>query len=108
LVNGVELLSSNLFDENIYYGNLTSIDVTNSGQNYDVIDVPPIEIIDETGTGAKAHLNISGIVEEVKILSAGYGYQEKPKITITGGNGVGCLLESNFVKTRISAGFKLI
>ena len=106
LVNGVELLSPNLFDENIYYGNITSINVTNSGKDYDVIDVPPLDIKDETGTGIKAHLNISGTVREVKILNAGYGYQEKPKITITGGNGVGCLLDSNFVKTRVSAGFK--
>ena len=106
LINGVELLSPNLFDENIYYGNVTSINVTNFGKDYDVIDVPPLEIKDETGTGLKAHLNISGSVREVKILNAGYGYQEKPKITITGGNGTGCILDSNFVKTRVSAGFK--
>jgi len=106
LVNGVELLSPNLFDENIYFGNISSIDVTNSGQDYDVIDVPPLEIKDETGSGVKSHLNISGTVREVKILSAGYGYQEKPKITITGGNGVGCLLDCNFVKSRVSSGFK--
>ena len=106
LVNGVEILSPTLFDENIYYGNITSIDVINSGQNYDVIDVPPLDIKDDVGTGLKSHLNISGSVREVKILNAGYGYQEKPKITITGGNGVGCVLESNFVKSRVSAGFK--
>lgn len=106
LVNGVELLSPTLFDENIYYGNIKSIDVTNAGRDYDVIDVPPLEIKDETGTGVKAHLNISGTVREIKILNAGYGYQEKPKITITGGNGVGCVLESNFVKSKVSAGFK--
>ena len=106
LVNGVELLSPNLFDENIYYGNISSIDVTNSGKDYDVIDVPPLEIKDETGTGVKSHLNISGTVREVKILNSGYGYQEKPKITITGGNGVGCVLDCNFVKSRVSSGFK--
>lgn len=106
LVNGVELLSPNLFDENIYYGNIVSIDVINAGKDYDVIDVPPIEIKDDTGTGIKAHLNISGTVRDINILNAGYGYQEKPKITITGGNGVGCVLESNFVKTKVSAGFK--
>lgn len=106
LVNGAELLSPNLFDENIYYGNISSINVTNSGTDYDVVDVPPLDVKDETGSGLKGHLNISGTVREVKILNAGYGYQEKPKITITGGNGIGCLLESNFVKTRVSAGFK--
>ena len=106
LVNGVELLSPTLFDENIYYGGITSIDVTNVGEDYDVIDVPPIEIKDEFGSGVKAHVNLSGTVREVKILNAGYGYQEKPKITITGGNGQGCVLESNFVNTQVSVGFK--
>ena len=106
LINGVELLSSTLFDENIYYGSLTSIDVTNAGEDYDVIDVPPIEIKDDTGSGVKAHVNLSGTVREIKILNAGYGYQEKPKITIIGGNGRGCVLESNFVNTQVSAGFK--
>ena len=106
LINGVELLSPTLFDENIYYGGITSVDVTNSGEDYDVIDVPPIEIKDEAGSGCKAHVNLSGTVREVKIINAGYGYQEKPKITITGGNGRGCVLESNFVNTQVSVGFK--
>jgi hypothetical protein len=106
LINGVEILSPTLFDENIYYGAISSIEVTNSGKDYDVIDVPPIELKDETGIGVKAHVNIVGSVKEVKILNAGYGYQEKPKITITGGNGKGCILESNFVSSQVSAGFK--
>ena len=106
LINGVELLSPTLFDENIYYGGITSIDVTNVGEDYDVIDVPPLEIKDDSGTGVKAHVNLSGTVREVKILNAGYGYQEKPKITIKGGNGKGCVLESNFVNTQVSVGFK--
>ena len=106
LINGVEILSPTLFDENIYYGSVSSIEVTNPGEEYDVIQSPPIEVKDEVGTGVKAHLNLSGTVREVKILNAGYGYQEKPKVTIVGGNGVGCALESNFVSTRVSAGFK--
>lgn len=106
LSNGVEILSPTLFDENIYYGSITSIDVTNIGEDYDVIDVPPLEIKDDTGSGIKAHVNLSGSVREIKILNAGYGYQEKPKITITGGNGRGCVLESNFVSTQVSSGFK--
>jgi hypothetical protein len=106
LINGVELLSPTLFDENIYYGGITSIDVTNVGEDYDVIDVPPLEIKDDSGTGVKAHVNLSGTVREVKILNAGYGYQEKPKITIKGGNGKNCVLESNFVNTQVSVGFK--
>ena len=44
-INGVEILSPTLFDENIYYGALTDIEVTNNGEEYDVIDVPEIEIM---------------------------------------------------------------
>jgi hypothetical protein len=49
LINGVELLSPTLFDENIYYGGLSSIEVTNPGEEYDVIESPPIEVRDEVG-----------------------------------------------------------
>jgi hypothetical protein len=106
LINGVELLSPTHFDENIYYGNLTSIKVTNPGSNYDVVNRPSLEVLDDTGYGVKAHVNISGSVKKIKIISPGIGYQEKPKITISGGNGTGCVLESNLVSSRITSGFK--
>ena len=106
LANGVELLSPTLFDENIYYGSLQSIEVINNGENYDVVTPPPIEILDDNGKLAKAHVNLSGGIKRIKIISPGVGYQSKPKITISGGNGRGCSLESNLVKSRIQIGFK--
>lgn len=106
LSNGVELLSPTLFDENVYYGKVSSIDVTNSGSGYDIINVAPIEIKDNTGTGAKAHVNLVGEVKYIKVITPGIGYQTKPKITISGGNGFGCILESNLIKSRISVGFR--
>lgn len=106
LSNGVELLSPTLFDENIYYGALKSIDVINSGKDYDVVTPPPIEILDDNGRLAKAHVNLSGSIKKIKIISPGVGYQSKPKITISGGNGRGCSLESNLVKSRIQINFK--
>ncbi len=106
LSNGVEILSPTLFDENIYYGKLSSIEVTNSGKDYDVVNVPQIIIQDEQGSNAKAHLNLSGEVKSIKVINPGIGYQTKPKITITGGNGSGCVLESNLVKSRITVGFR--
>jgi hypothetical protein len=106
LVNGVELFSPTIFDESIFYGKLTSIEVIDSGIEYDVINSPSLQINDNFGSGVKASLNISGSIKEVKILSPGIGYQTKPKITITGGNGVGCVLESNLVSSKITASFK--
>jgi len=106
LANGVELLSATYFDENIFYGSIDSIEVTNRGSGYDVVNPPNIEIVDSLGSGAKAHVNLSGKVERIKIISPGIGYQTKPKINIFGGNGQGCSLESNLVKSRLSYGFK--
>ena len=105
-VNGVEILSPTLFDENFYYGALQSIEVINSGDGYDIVTPPPIEILDNVGQFAKAHANLSGSIRRVKIISPGVGYQSKPKITISGGNGQGCSLESNLVSSRIRSGFK--
>jgi len=106
LVNGVEILSPTLFDENIYYGAIQSIEVINSGKNYDIVNTPSIEIKDEVGSSVKAHLNLSGSIKKVKIISAGVGYKEKPKITISGGNGKGCALDCNLVSSRLRFGFK--
>jgi len=106
LANGVELLSPSYFDENIFYGEIKSIDVTDSGSGYDVVTPPTIEVKDLLGSGCKAHVNLSGSVEGVEIIVPGVGYSKKPKITIFGGNGQGCSLESNLVRTRIESTFK--
>ena len=106
LVNGTELLSPTYFDENIFYGKIDFIEVTNGGRDYDVVNPPPLEITDSIGTGALAHVNLSGSIRQVKVITPGVGYQKKPKINISGGNGKGCSLESNLVKSRISEGFK--
>lgn len=106
LVNGVELYPSSVFDEEIFFGKINSIEVTNPGSGYDVINGPPLVINDQTGNGAVAYANITGSFQEVKLISPGIGYQEKPKITVSGGNGKGAVLESNFVKGRIVSSFK--
>ena len=106
MANGVELFPSTVFDEQIFHGNVTSIKVTNPGEGYDVITGPPLIINDSQGSGAVGHANISGSFKEVKLVTPGIGYQEKPKITVEGGNGVGAVLESNLVKGRIVANFK--
>lgn len=106
LVNGVELYSPTLFDENIYYGKLDSIEITNAGSGYDIINPPQLMISDNTGIGATAYVNIRGKLDDVRISSAGLGYQTKPKITIVGGNGTGAAVEPNLVKRAISATFR--
>ena len=106
LANGVELFPPTVFDEQIFHGNITEIKVTNPGQDYDVITGPPLVINDSQGSGAVAYANVSGSFREVKLVSPGIGYQEKPKITVSGGNGTGAVLESNLVRGKIVANFK--
>ena len=106
LANGVELFPPTVFDEEIFHGDVTDIKVTNAGTDYDVISGPPLVINDQQGTGCVAHANVTGSFREVKLVAPGIGYQEKPKITVSGGNGTGAVLESNLVRGRIVANFK--
>lgn len=105
LINGVELYSTTIFDENIYYGKLNNIQVTNQGDNYDVINTPELKIEDISGIGAKGHLNISGTVKDIKIIDPGYGYDSNIRLSITGGNGSGAELIPNIVRENITSAF---
>ena len=106
LADGVEIFSTTTFQDNIYYGKLDSANVNASGQGYDVINFSGITVEDNSGSGAIVNGCITGSLYEVKLLSPGIGYQSKPKIILTGGNGSGAVLESNLVKTRITSNFK--
>ena len=106
LADGVEIFSTTVFQDNIYYGKLDFVNVNASGQGYDVINFSGISVEDNSGSGAIANGCITGSLNEVKLLSPGIGYQSKPKIILTGGNGSGAVLESNLVKTRIISNFK--
>ena len=106
MANGVELFPPTVFDEQIFHGDLLSIKVTNPGEGYDVITGPPPCNIRSTRFWCVGHANVSGSFKEIQIISPGIGYQDKPKITVEGGNGSGAVLESNLVKGRIVANFK--
>ena len=106
LSNGVEIYSPTLYDENLYYGKLDSILITDKGKDYDIINYSPLVVEDEIGFGASAHLNLIGSLKEVKIVRPGIGYEIKPKITLTGGNGTGAVVEPNLVKSKVNAAFR--
>lgn len=105
LANGVELFATTLFDENIYYGKLDNIQITNRGKDYDVINPPDLVIEDELGEGAIGHLNVTGALKEVRILDPGYGYDKDIRISIAGGNGSGSELVPNIIRENITAPF---
>jgi hypothetical protein len=106
LLNGVEIYSPTVYDENIYYGKLDNIKVIAAGKDYDVINTPKLVIEDSIGFGATAHLNVKGSVKSIKILNPGNGYTNNVKVSIVGGNGTGALLKPNVIKTRAEAGFR--
>ena len=107
LMNGVEIYSPTLYDENIYYGKLDEVMITNNGKDYDVINFSGLEINDDNGVGvgAKVNANIVGNLKGIKVLSLGVGYYRKPNISISGGNGKNAVLSANLVKTNIISGF---
>ena len=86
LINGVEILNYKS-KEFVHYGKLESIEVTSSGENYDIINPPSLSIIDSVGFGATGHCSVSGSLQEIRIIDPGFDYVDTPSIKITGGNG---------------------
>ncbi len=92
LKNGVEI-SNYKSEDKIYFGPLTSVDVLNGGENYDVINLPSIEVSSGLGTNALVQPVISGVVEDVFIDPQSFDIDRIISIGVTGGNGSGCVIE---------------
>jgi hypothetical protein len=93
LINGVEVLNYKSNDI-VYYGKLNEIEVTSPGSNYDLINPPVLSINDSVGSGATAHCAVKGSLREIRIVNPGFDYAETPVIKITGGNGIGAVVEA--------------
>ena len=99
-LNGVEIVSNKSGDE-IYYGDVSNIDVENSGNGYDVINPPNINITDSVGSGATAFAVIeNGSFKSIEVTYRGYDLKTIPSITITGGNGSGATASSRLRAVR--------
>lgn len=92
-VNGIEILNYKS-PQRVHYGRIESINVLNGGENYDVVNLPSILIEDENGQGAEARPSINGKVVGIAITDTGFDIIGEPKITLTGGNGSGCILKA--------------
>jgi len=93
LVNGVEIINPES-DDRVYYGPLSNFTVLNSGQGYDVINPPTIQIsAPDSGTTAQVIPVVSGIVSSVFVDPQDFDVQDVLSVTLTGGNGSGCILE---------------
>ena len=91
LIDGVQIRSprsSNI----IYFGPLESIDIFNGGRDYDVINPPSLEI--ENVSGNPADPVLSGSVKEVIVDPQNFDIDSVNSLSITGGNGTGCVLQA--------------
>ena len=92
LIDGVQIHSP-ISDDNIFFGPLEGIDVLNGGDGYDVINPPIISVETGAGTTALVEPIISGSVEKVFVDPQEFDIAAINSISLTGGNGSGCLLE---------------
>jgi hypothetical protein len=83
LANGVEILSYKSKDK-IYYGPLESIQIINSGENYDTINPPKFEF---SSGSAKIQPIVEGSIQEILIDPQEFDIKKPISIVVTGGNG---------------------
>ena len=92
LINGVEITNYKSNDK-IFFGPLTSVDVLNGGEDFDVVNPPNIKISAGLGTTALVQPVLTGKVEDVIVDPQNFDIDKVVSIGITGGNGSGCILE---------------
>ena len=88
LVNGVEI-NNYKSDKFVYYGPLKSLNIVNSGRNYDVLNPPSITIEDNT-TGintAFGRVAVGGTLTDVLIDPVDFEIKKVISVDVHGGNG---------------------
>jgi len=96
LINGVEILNYKSRDL-CYHGEISSIDVINNGEDYDVINPPILGISDSVGSAATGFCSVEGNLKEIRILDSGFDYLETPIVKIDGGSGSQATAEAKLV-----------
>jgi hypothetical protein len=92
-VNGIEILNYKS-DDRIYYGPLTDVNTINSGENYDVINPPKIEV-SSSGISSTALIQpvIRGSVKSVFVDPSNVDIDKVISFNLIGGNGKEARLE---------------
>jgi len=101
LSNGVEILNYKSNDK-IYYGPLTSIDILNGGEDYDVIN-PPLITVDQGSALVQPILR--GSFEKVYVDPQEFDVDIVVSITLSGGNGSGASFSPVVRKKRRNISF---
>ena len=92
LVDGVEITSPDSRNS-IYSGPISRFEVFNGGSNYDIVRPPSIKISAGIGTTALVEPIIIGSVKDVLVDPQDFDIDDILNITVTGGNGSGCVLK---------------
>ena len=61
-MNGVEYHSP-ISNESVYYGQIDELQVTNSGENFDVINPPTLAITDQNGINCESNMNCNSLID---------------------------------------------
>ena len=85
--NGVEIYSYKATDT-VNFGTLESVDVLNTGGDYDVINPPSLSVsqVGHSGVGASVIAQMKGELTDVLVETPGLDYLETPSVSIVGGN----------------------
>ena len=85
--NGVEIYSYKATDT-VNFGTLESVDVLNTGDDYDVINPPSLSVtqVGHSGVGASVIAQMRGELTDVLVETPGLDYLETPTVSIVGGN----------------------
>ena len=103
-MNGVQVLNYKAGDV-IKYGQINEIEVSSPGSDYDVITPPLVHVKDSVGSGVTGFAAVEGSLSELRLLDAGFDYEETPTITISGGNGSGAEVSVNMKQITHSVDF---
>ena len=100
-VNGVSIWSYKSTRKKTF-GAITSVSITNAGQDYDAASPPVLTISGGGGTGATASVTVNGSVSEITVSAGGSGYTSSPLVSIVGGGGSGAAATAIITKGVVS------
>ena len=84
LVDGVAIQNYKSYDK-VYYGKIESINVLNSGTNYDLTNPPRFVIDNGNDTQTVLVPQLTGKITSLVVTDSGFNYTKPPTITISGG-----------------------
>jgi len=85
LINGIEI-ENNKSSDGIYYGQLDNVSVISKGTNYDVVNLPKLDIATSIGVTALVQPVISGTLTEIQVDPQNFDIEDVISIKVTGGN----------------------